>query len=241
MKSASASLPLHSSLMLNTVQAFTLFKHCTAFSTAKGRSNILFLERLHSALALLHKYVIPRICPRKIDDVCNHPSSLSVLQALKYGCSWDLLSSSWPLLLVESILQCPYKRSVCPSLAFWTVPLYLPFVFHFLGWRWTSNALWLFCYVSLLHSVTSSMQPTVYEILICLLHVSRTNIFSINPSLCGAEQLVSRRVHFCLSLPWRMKRDKCGIDTLSGYKLQGNHNTVFSRYALWSGKYRKSG
>jgi len=116
-----------------------------------------------------------------------------------------------------------------------------PVMFHFLGWRWTSNALWLFCYVFLLHSVTSSMQPTVYEILICLLHVSRTNIFSINPSLCGAEQLVSRRVHFCLSLPWRMKRDKCGIDTLSGYKLQGNHNTVFSRYALWSGKYRKSG
>ena len=55
---------------------FTLCKHCTAFITPKGRSDILLLERLHNSLALLHKYVTPRICPRKInDDVCNHPSS----------------------------------------------------------------------------------------------------------------------------------------------------------------------
>ena len=59
-----------------TVQTFTFFNHCIAFSIAKGRSDILFLERFHSSLALLHKYVTPRICPRKISDaVCNHPSS----------------------------------------------------------------------------------------------------------------------------------------------------------------------
>jgi len=84
------------------------------------------------------------------------------------------------------------------------------------------------------------MQPTAYEILTCLLYVSRTNIFSTNPSLHGAKQLVSRRVQFIFSSSKDEACDKCGIDTPSRYKMQGNLNTVFSRYALWSGKYRKS-
>ena len=113
-----------------TVQTFTLFKHCTAFITAKGRSDILFLERLHSSLAL-HKSVTPRICPRINRRWCMQSpiffhEELPVLQALKCSCFCGLLSSCWPLLLVEAILQYAYKRSVCPSPAFWTVPLYLP-------------------------------------------------------------------------------------------------------------------
>jgi len=85
------------------------------------------------------------------------------------------------------------------------------------------------------------MQPTVYEILTCLLHVPRTNTFSINPTLHGAKQLVARRVQFCLSSSKDEACDKCSINTLSGCKLQEINHTVFSRYALWSGKYRKSG
>jgi hypothetical protein len=80
-----------------------------------------------------------------------------------------------------------------------------------------------------------------YETLTCLLHVTRTNIFSINPSPHGAKQLVARRVQFCFSSSKDEACDKCSIDKLSGYKMQENLNTVFSRYALWSGKYRKSG
>jgi hypothetical protein len=77
----------------------------------------------------------------------------------------------------------------------------------------------------------SSMQPTVHENLTCLLHFPRTNIFSINLSLHGAKQLVSRRVQFCFSSSKDEACDKLGIDTLSGYKMQENLNIVFSRYA----------
>jgi hypothetical protein len=116
-----------------------------------------------------------------------------------------------------------------------------PVMFHFLGWRRSRNAFWLFCYVSLLHSVTSSKKPMVYEILTCLLHVPRINIFSINPSLHGAKQLVARRVQFCFSSSKDEACDMCSIDTLARYKMRENLNTVFSRCVLWSGKYRKSG
>jgi hypothetical protein len=49
------------------------------------------------------------------------------------------------------------------------------------------------------------MKSIVYEILTCLLHVPRTNIFSINPSVLGAKQPAARRVQFCLSLPPKMR------------------------------------
>jgi hypothetical protein len=59
-----------------TVQTLTFFKNCPVFITAMGSSDVLFLEGHHSSLALLHKSVTPRICPRKInDDLCNHASS----------------------------------------------------------------------------------------------------------------------------------------------------------------------
>jgi hypothetical protein len=37
------------------------FRHCIAFSIVRGRSDILFLERLHSHLGLLRKSVTPMV------------------------------------------------------------------------------------------------------------------------------------------------------------------------------------
>ena len=119
-------------------------------------------------------------------------------------------------------MQYAYKRSVCPSPASWTLSLYFPIHVSFPGLEINQNAFWLFCYVSLIHFVTSSMKPMVYEILTSLLHVPRTNIFSINTSLHGAKQLMARRVQFCFSSSMDEACVKCSSDTLSEYKVQEN-------------------
>lgn len=143
----------------------------------------------------LHKSVTPRSCPSKISDaMCKHPSSRFKNDQFcrqKFRCFCGLLSRSSHWLVGQAILQNAYEKCFYSSLTSFNLSSCFHrscTIFSVGGGTKCFSVILLPC--SFTYFITFSLKPAVYGILICLLHIPRTNLLSINSlSLCTSEQL----------------------------------------------------